>query len=112
MSDLNMYGEIARDYLEEHFPDEFKRLQRAGQLNAHLIKKQERVSDLIFQTEESLLDKDPPPDEPFLATVSHHYHAHSQAVEIVLNDLFPPRLPPDEIEDEIPPGPPAALIET
>ncbi len=35
---------------------------------------------------------------------------HHQAVEIVLSNEFPPRLPPDEIEDEIPAGPPNALI--
>ena len=41
-----------------------------------------------------------------------HLHRYNQAVEIVLSNEFPPRLPPDEIEDEIPAGPPAALIET
>ena len=111
MSDLNMYGRIARDYLEEHFPDEFKRLQRKGQLNAHLIKVQDRLFDLIDQTEQGLLERNPLPEEPFMKRVQALTMAHHQAVEIVLSNEFPPRLPPDEIEDEIPAGPPAALIE-
>ena len=112
MSDLNMYGKIARDYLEEHSPDEFKRLQRKGQLNAHLIKVQDRVSDLIEATYQGLLKHNPPPEDQFMESLRHGIAAHHQAVEIVLNDLFPPRLPPDEIVDEIPAGPPDALIET
>ena len=112
MSELNDYGKIARDYLEEHSPDEFKRLQRKGQLNAHLIKVQDRVSDLIEATYQGLLKHNPPPEDQFMESLRHGIAAHHQAVEIVLSNEFPPRLPPDEIEDEIPPGPPDALIET
>ena len=69
------------------------------------------MSDLIFQTEESLLDKDPPPGNAlkYLQGVKARWN---QAKEIVLSQEFPPRLPPDEIEDEIPAGPSDALIET
>ena len=111
MSDLNMYGEIARDYLEEHSPQEFQRLQRKGQLNAHLIKAQRRVGDLIQASYEGILERNPPPDDQ-MKHFQAKMQAHHQAVEIVLSNEFPPRLPPDEIEDEIPAGPPDALIET
>ncbi len=112
MSDLNMYGKIARDYLEEHSPDEFQRLQRQEQLNAHLVKVQERVSDLIQATYDGLMERNPPPDDPFMEYLQGVIARWNQAKEIVLSQEFPPRLPPDEIEDEIPAGPPAALIET
>ena len=112
MSDLSMYGQIAREYLEEHDPQEFQRLQRTGQLNAHLIKVQERLSDLIEATYHGLLERNPPPDDPFMDHMRAKMTAHNQPVEIVLSQEFPPRLPPDEIEDEIPAGPPDALIET
>ena len=112
MAELDRYGKIARDYLEEHSPQEFQRLQRTGQLNAHLIKVQERLSDLIYETYHGLLERNPPPEEPFMKYLSEVILTHHQAVEIVLSNEFPPRLPPDEIEDEIPAGPPAALIET
>jgi len=111
MSDLSMYGKIARDYLEEHSPDEFKRLQRKGQLNAHLVKAQDRVADLIFQTYEGILERNPPPDDQ-MGIFRANMTAWNQAQEIVLSQEFPPRLPPDEIEDEIPASPPDALIET
>ena len=107
---LNRYGEIARDYLEEHDPQEFKRLQRTGQLHAHLIKAQRRVGDLIQASYEGILERDPPPDDQ-MGHFQAKMQAHNQAVEIVLSNEFPPRLPPDEREDEIPAGPPAALIE-
>ncbi len=108
---LNQYGQIAREYLEEHDPDEFRRLQRQGKLHAHLVKVGDRVSDLVQATYEGILEKNPPPDdqmERFRAIQT----AWNQAQEIVLSQEFPPRLPPDEIEEEIPAGPPDALIET
>ena len=111
MSDLNMYGKIARDYLEEHSPDEFKRLQRKGHLNAHLVRVGERVSDLVQATYEGILEKNPLPDDQ-MGVFRGIQSAWNQAQEIVLSQEFPPRLPPDEIEDEIPAGPPDALIET
>ena len=111
MSDLNMYGKIARDYLEEHSPDEFKRLQRKGQLYAHLVKVGERVGDLIHETFHGLLERNPVPEDQ-MGAFRGTQQAWNQAQEIVLSQEFPPRLPPDEIEDEIPAGPPDALIET
>ncbi len=60
---LNQYGQIAREYLEEHDPQEFQRLQKSGQLNRHLVKVGERVSDLVFQTYEGILEKNPLPDD-------------------------------------------------
>ncbi len=111
MVELTDYGKIARDYLEEHDPQEFKRLQRQGKLNAHLVKVQERVSDLIFQTYEGILERNPPPDDQ-MGIFRANMTAWNQAQEIVLANEFPPRLPPDEIEDEIPAGSPDALIET
>ena len=108
MAELNRYGEIARDYLEEHNPQEFQRLQRKGQLHAHLIKAQRRVGDLIQQTYEGILERKPPPDDPFMDHMRAKMTAHNQPVEIVLSQEFPTRLPPDEIEDEIPAGPPSS----
>ncbi len=110
MAELTDYGKIARDYLEEHDPQEFHRLQRQGKLNAHLVKVQERVSDLIFQTYEGILERNPPPDDQ-MGIFRANMTAWNQAQDIVLSNEFPPRLPPDEIEDEIPAGPPAARIE-
>ncbi len=110
MAELNQYGQMARDYLEEHDPQEFQRLKRQGQLNAHLVKVGNRVSDLIYETYHGLLERNPPPEEPFMKYLSEVILTHHQAVEIVLSNEFPPRLPPDEIEDEIPAGPPNALI--
>ena len=92
MSELNDYGKIARDYLEEHSPDEFKRLQRQGQLNAHLVRVGERVSDLIFQTYEGILERNPPPDDQ-MGIFRANMTAWNQAKEIVLSNEFPPRLP-------------------
>ena len=112
MAELNQYGKIARDYLEEHDPKEFQRLKRQGQLNAHLVKVQDRVINQISAVRQDLLERKPPPEEPFLERVQAIKGAQIQAVEIVLANEFPPRLPPDEIEDEIPAGPPDALIET
>ena len=111
MAELNQYGQIAREYLEEHDPQEFQRLQKSGQLNRHLVKVGERVSDLVFQTYEGILERNPPPDDQ-MGIFRANMTAWNQAVEIVLSNEFPPRLPPDEIEDEIPASPPDALIET
>ncbi len=112
MAELTDYGKIARDYLEEHDPQEFHRLQRQGKLNAHLVKVQERVSDLIQATYDGLMDRNPPPDDPFMEYLQGVIARWNQAKEIVLSQEFPPRLPPVEIEDEIPASPPDALIET
>ena len=112
MSDLNMYGKIARDYLEEHSPDEFKRLQRKGQLNAHLIKVQNRVSDLVQVTYEGILERNPLPDDQ-MGIFRAIQTAWNQAQEITLSQEFPPRLPPEERQEGPPEaGPPDALIET
>ncbi len=108
---LNQYGQIAREYLEEHDPQEFKRLQRKGQLHAHLLKVGDRVSDLVQATYEGILEKNPLPEDQ-MGVFRGIQQAWNQAQEIVLSQEFPPRLPPDEIEDEIPAGPPDALIET
>ena len=112
MSDLSMYGKIARDYLEEHSPDEFQRLQRQGQLNAHLVKAQDRVADLIFQTYEGILERNPPPDDQ-MGIFRANMTAWNQAQEIVLSQEFPPRLPPEERQEGVlEAGLPDALIET
>ncbi len=112
MAELNQYGQIARDYLEEHDPQEFQRLKRQGQLNAHLVKVGDRVLDQIAAVREDLLERKPPPEEPFLKRVQAMKAARLQAVEIVLANEFPPKLPPGEISKEDPPavGPPPALI--
>ncbi len=112
MPELNQYGKIARDYLEEHDPKEFQRLKRQGQLNAHLVKVQGRVIDQISAVRQDLLERKPPPEEPFLERVQAIKGAQLQAVEIVLANEFPPKLPPGEISKEDPPavGPPPALI--
>ena len=114
MPELNQYGRIARDYLEEHDPKEFQRLKRQGQLNAHLTKVQSRVIDQILAIQQDLLERRPPPEEPFLDRVQAINGALLQAVEIVLANEFPPKLPPAEIREDEPPeiGPPAALIAT
>ena len=107
MPSLSLYGRIARDWLEEHDPKEFQRLRKSGQLNAHLLKLQEKVSDQVYRVRLELLEKKPPPDD-YLKAVQHHRWALSTAEELVLHDLFPALPPPDERE---PAGPPAALIE-
>ncbi len=112
MAELNQYGQIAREYLEEHDPDEFRRLQRQGKLHAHLVKVGDRVSDLVQATYDGLLEKNPPPPNDQMGRFRAIQQAWNQAQEIVLSQEFPPRLPPDEIEDEIPAGPSDALIET
>ncbi len=109
---LNQYGQNAREYLEEHDPQEFQRLQKSGQLNRHLVKVGERVSDLILASYEGILEKNPPPENDQMGRFRAIQQAWNQAQEIVLANEFPPRLPPDEIEDEIPASPPDALIET
>ena len=112
MAELTDYGKIARDYLEEHDPQEFQRLKRQGQLNAHLTKVGNRVLDQISAVHQDLLERKPPPEEPFLKRVQAMKAARLQAVEIVLANEFPPKLPPGEISKEDPPavGPPPALI--
>ena len=110
MAELNQYGKIARDYLEEHSPDEFQRLQRQGQLNAHLIKVQNRVSDLVQATYEGILEKNPLPDDQ-MGVFRAIQTAWNQAQEIALSQEFPPRLPPEERQEGPPEaGPPTALI--
>ncbi len=110
---LNQYAKIAREYLEEHDPQEFQRLQRQGQLNAHLVKAQDRVADLIFQTYEGILDKNPLPEEGQMEVFRAEQQAWNQAQEIVLANEFPPRLPPEERQEGPPEsGPPDALIAT
>ena len=84
----------------------------AGKLNAHLVKIQKRVSDLIYETYHGLLERNPPSPEEQRGIFRANATAMNQAQEIVLSLEFPPRLPPDEIEDEIPAGTPDALIET
>ncbi len=106
---LNQYGQIARDYLEEHDPQEFQRLQKSGQLHRHLVRVGDRVSDLVQATYEGILEKNPLPEDQ-MGVFREIQQAWNQAQEIVLRQEFPPRLPPDEIEDEIPAGPPNALI--
>ncbi len=109
---LNQYGQIARDYLEEHDPQEFKRLQRKGQLNAHLVRVGERLSDLVQATYEGILEKNPLPEDQ-MGVFRAIQQAHNQAQEIVLSQEFPPRLPPEERQEGPPEsGPPDALIET
>ncbi len=109
---LNQYGQIAREYLEEHDPDEFRRLQRQGKLHAHLVKVGDRVSDLVQATYEGILEKNPLPDDQ-MGVFRGIQQAWNQAQEIVLSQEFPPRLPPEERQEGPPEsGPPDALIET
>ena len=68
------------------------------------------MSDLIHETFHGLLERNPLPENQ-MGAFRGTQQAWNQAQEIVLSQEFPPRLPPDEREDEIPAGPPAALIE-
>ncbi len=109
---LNQYGQIAREYLEEHAPQEFQRLQKSGQQNRHLVRVGERVSDLVQATYEGILEKNPLPEDQ-MGIFRGIQSAWNQAQEIVLSQEFPPRLPPEERQEGPPEsGPPDAMIET
>lgn len=87
---VGKYGKLRRIFLREHNPGHYNHLLSSGQLMQHLQEMDERAQQLVTQSVNEMLEKNPPPDKNSdpLGWIGHMNNLKHKAEEIVLPEVI------------------------